>query len=453
MSPRRSLNVGHAARVAAITTILIAAVYVLAVGVLDLVLTRRLTAQVDARLANVLVPYPHASAASVISRARRQQRGQDPDDVPVLLWQVDQQGRVTSLTVGAPALPRQAWSPGGPATASLGSSNFRLESRPIGGGAWLVAGESLADSHRLRSDLLIFAAVVGPVMLLAIYLGAWAIGVSASAPVERTRRRQLEFAADASHELRTPLSVIEAEVGLALSASRPASYYRSSLERVSGESRRLRRIVEDLLWLARFDSEPPPPGEEPVDVAVIAAACSERFGPVAAGRQITLSVDVVSEPPALIKAPPEWVDRLAGVLVDNACRYTPRGGTVRVVVAARGGRVSLIVDDSGPGIPPAERDHLFDRFRRATDQPGGAGLGLAIADAVVRSTGGRWTIGASDLGGARMEVSWHRTAASDRPPLRRSRDRGLGDDARGMPSADEPVTTPDRRGVGPVMST
>ena len=98
------------------------------------------------------------------------------------------------------------------------------------------------------------------------------------------------------------------------------------------------------------------------------------------------------------------------MLTDNACRYACPGGSVRISVAPRGGRVSLVVEDSGPGIPAAQRDRLFDRFHRASEQPGGAGLGLAIADSIVRSTGGHWQVAASPLGGALFEVSWRRSA-------------------------------------------
>jgi len=80
--------------------------------------------------------------------------------------------------------------------------------------------------------------------------------------------------------------------------------------------------------------------------------------------------------------------------------------------------VRLVVDDSGPGIPEAERGRIFDRFQRATDQPGGAGLGLAIADAVVRATNGRWQVGTSPAGGASMAVAWPRVLA--RPASRRT---------------------------------
>ena len=118
-----------------------------------------------------------------------------------------------------------------------------------------------------------------------------------------------------------------------------------------------------------------------------------------------------------ITAPPEWVDRLAGVLVDNACRYAAAPGgahaarpAVRITAGCQGSRVSLTVEDTGPGIPEDERSRLFDRFYRATAEGGGTGLGLAIADAVARSTGGRWRVDDSPLGGARMQVTWHRSA-------------------------------------------
>jgi Histidine kinase-, DNA gyrase B-, and HSP90-like ATPase len=96
------------------------------------------------------------------------------------------------------------------------------------------------------------------------------------------------------------------------------------------------------------------------------------------------------------------------VLVDNACRYAGTGGTVRIGVAHRGARVVLTVEDSGPGIPAEMRSRLFDRFHRSTDQGGSAGLGLAIADSIVRSTDGQWRVSDSELGGALFEVSWRR---------------------------------------------
>ena len=183
--------------------------------------------------------------------------------------------------------------------------------------------------------------------------------------------------------------------------------------------------------LARFDSEPPSPGDELLDVALIAEGCADRFGAVARTRDVVITVVRHGGAPAWISAPPEWVDRLTGVLVDNACRYAGRGGGVRIVVTAQGAWVSLAVEDSGPGIPMDERPRLFDRFHRATDQGSGAGLGLAIADSVVRCTGGRWRIGDAPLGGARLEVSWHRAGVRDTGPRQRTQAEGTDHTVRG----------------------
>jgi signal transduction histidine kinase len=332
---------------------------------------------------------------------------------PILVWRLSSTGRMLAASPAAPPLPTGAWlTSGRPDTVQLGTGTFRLKARETSHG-WLVAGQSLASTAHIQTVLLTAEAVAAPVLLGMVFLGTLVIGLKASGPVEQARRRQLEFTADASHELRTPLSVIEAETGLALSAPRDAAQYQTALQRVSGESRRLRGIVDNLLWLARFDSEPANPANEPVDVFTIAEICADRFSAVAGSRGIDLSVHSDGEPQAWIIAPPEWVDRLTGVLVDNACRYAAAAASpapaVRIVVASQGNRVSLAVEDSGPGIPDDERARLFDRFYRAgAADGGGSGLGLAIADAVVRSTGGRWRVGDSPLGGASMQVTWNR---------------------------------------------
>jgi signal transduction histidine kinase len=384
------------------------------VGILDLVIFGRLASQADQHLARALeaaTPAPGLSAGGPAAGE------QNVDDPPILLWKVNATGRAAPLTPGAPPLPPRRWPTGRPVTASLGAGRFRLEARRQAHG-WLVAGQSLAGANRIRQTLLLAEAIAAPFILLASYLGSLAIGLHAAAPVERMRRRQLEFTADASHELRTPVSVIEAEAELALSSPRSAARYQASLGQVVHESARLHRIIEDLLWLARFDSEPPPPADEPVDLALLAARCGHRFQAIAEARGVRLSMRQDAAIPVLVKAPPEWLDRLLSVLVDNACRYTPAGGTITITAEAAGSQTRLAVEDDGPGIPEPERQRLFDRFHRATAQPGGAGLGLAIADAVVRSTAGRWLIASSASGGARMEVSWH---SAGRPEPHRSR--------------------------------
>jgi two-component system sensor histidine kinase CiaH len=404
--PGRRSHVRHALRVAAVATAVVAVAYAIAVGAFDLVVTGHLAAQADQRLEAALDEAVEALHRTPAGSLEPPPATIDPDDTPLTVWRVTATGRVLASQPTAPPLPRSWPRNGTLATAAVGHSVFWLRAVRAEGG-WLVAGESVASRSHVMVLLETVELIAAPIVLLGIFLASFLIGVQAAAPVEEARRRQLEFTADASHELRTPLSVIEAEVDLALSRPRDQGSYQDTLNRVRSESSRLRRIVEDLLWLGRLDARPSP-GAERVDLATIAEQAVERFAAVAHSRGLAIGFDRVGGADPLVVAPADWLDRLAGVLVDNACRYTPTGGQVLVRVETRGNRVGLVVDDSGPGIAPTDRDRLFDRFHRATDQPGGTGLGLAIGDAVVRSTSGQWEIGDSPLGGARLAVWWHR---------------------------------------------
>jgi signal transduction histidine kinase len=407
---RRGLSLppgsAHAARIALGASLLIGIVYAGCVTVLDRVVTARLVAAVDSRLQERLSDV-HVTGTRAVA-ARADDDDDDADEPPMYLWLVPPDRPVTRLSARAPHLPAASALAGRTTlTARLTLGVFRLDTQRSDG-VLLVAGQSLAEQNHIEAVLGVGEALAAPVLLLAAFIGSLVIGLRALAPVEQSRRRQLEFTADASHELRTPLSVISAETSIALVGQRQAADYRSALGRIQGESERLCRIVEDLLWLARFDSQPPPPGAEPLDLATIATGCADRFRGVASAQAIDIQVEGGGPGPAWISAPPEWIDRLAGVLVDNACRYAGPDGTVRIGVGQRAGRVTLTVEDSGPGVPARERDRLFDRFHRVTEQPGGSGLGLAIADSIARSTGGQWRIGDSPLGGALFSVSWRR---------------------------------------------
>ncbi|HLI52777.1 MAG TPA: HAMP domain-containing sensor histidine kinase [Acidimicrobiales bacterium] len=414
---RRRPELRHATRVAAAAAVVIAVLFSALSVTFDLVDGGHLLSTVDGRLRDRL-----AVAAIDQSNPTASERGDsDIDAAPIFLWRAGREGAPAPLELGAPRLPEGAWSPSGhPVTARLGHGSFRLLAVRTAGG-WLVAGQSLAESNHIEGVLAAVETIGGSIFVVAVFFGALAIGLKASRPIEEARRRQLEFTADASHELRTPLSVIEAEVSLALCS--PGDHaWRQTFERVREESGRLRRIVEDLLWLARFDSGPPIPREELVDLVTLAEGCAERFAALARSYRVELALRHEAPGPLCVRAAPEDLDRLLGVLVDNACRYAGEGGRVQLgVLGARGGRIALVVEDNGPGIPPGERHRLFDRFHRGTDIGSGAGLGLAIADSVVRATGGRWSVGDSPLGGARMEVSWHAVEMRDRGPVREDR--------------------------------
>ncbi len=393
----------HAVRVAAVATVIVMTGYVIAALILNLIVTNHLVGNTDTRLHDRLIDASHQTLT--LPGARTPGERTDVDDAPLFVWSIAPSGTVTALTPTAPPLPSRHWT-AGPVTVAVGSSTFRFDALRTPD-ALLVTGQSMAETSRVQSTLLVAELVFGVILAVAVFGGATVVGLRASAPSELVRRRQAEFTADASHELRTPISVIEAEVDLALDRPRDPAAYREVLERIARESTRLRRIVEDLLWLARADGEPAHADvAEIADVADVAESCVERFTALAATHRVALSVDRVGDGPFTVQAQPDLIDRLTGVLIDNGCKFAGEGGRVDVSVRDWGTRVDLRVDDSGPGIPEEQRDAVFDRFHRATDSVAGTGLGLAIADSVVRSTQGNWSLGVADLGGARLEISW-----------------------------------------------
>ena len=371
-----------AVKVAAVATAVLAVVYVAAVIVLNLLVGAHLTGQSDARLADRLSDVRRDPSQLTQPASGPGGRGEpddlDADSAPVYLWAVNAGGTVTAHSPGAPSLPASLFR--GILLASSGPRRACADGRPRPPGR-AVPAEDGPERQRLagrrpepgrrRSHPEPAAQdaelIAGPFVLAAMFLASLVVGLRALAPVEQSRRRQLEFTADASHELRTPLAVIRAEADVALAAPRDADGYR--------------------------DAPHPDPGREPAaapagrghalasPVRLPAAAPGRRAGrPGHTGPGLRGSVPQSSVPavtadtpdtPVLISAPPEWIDRLAGVLVDNACRYAGPGGQVRIGVLAQGSRVSLIVEDSGPGIPAAERSRLFDRFHRATEHGSG----------------------------------------------------------------------------------
>jgi signal transduction histidine kinase len=406
----------RALRVAIAATIVVATCYCAIIGAIVLCVSHSLLREANTHIAEQLTNAQLLTGSELASRASVLQ---DADDPPVYLWQLSASNIVTAASTGAPQLPADlvAHSSVLPHTASIDGRKFRLSSLRRHDGSQLIAAQSLLQEAHVRSVLLTSALALSPLLLLGVFVCAFTIGRAASKPVERMRVRQLEFTADASHELRTPLTVVEAEVGLALATDRTAHEYRDALDRVSGEIQRVRRIVEDMMWLCRFESRPPTPRAVIVDVTTVVRQCADRFVPVVQSRNLELTVNPTGLDLAEIAAAPEWIDRLVGVLLDNATRYANPGGRIDVTVSCTASHVALTVADDGPGIAVAERARLFDRFHRIDDTGSeGAGLGLAIADAIVCSTNGRWTVSDSDLGGAHMTVTWprHRSPALPR---------------------------------------
>ncbi|TMF39436.1 MAG: HAMP domain-containing histidine kinase [Chloroflexi bacterium] len=256
--------------------------------------------------------------------------------------------------------------------------------------------------------------VVVAVAFGAVYARRALVPIRESLASQRAAlRRQREFAADASHELRTPLTVIRSSVEH-LRRSRGAdgsATTTEALDDIDAEVGHLTALVEDLLLLARSDSGAIMLNRLPVDLGDVAADGAGALAKLADERGVRLGLD---PEPAMVKGDHARLRQLIVILVDNAVRHTPRGGSVRVQVRSDRQQAVLEVDDEGPGIQAEDMPRVFERFWRAPGAAaGGTGLGLAIAKSIVDLHDGRITVANRAEGGARFTV---RLPAIDGPP-------------------------------------
>jgi two-component system, OmpR family, heavy metal sensor histidine kinase CusS len=208
--------------------------------------------------------------------------------------------------------------------------------------------------------------------------------------LEAAFQRIARFTADASHELRTPLSLMRTTAELSLRKPDDARGMSEALQQILAEVERTSQLVENLLWVARTDSGDERLMRERIDLVESAQEACIQASPLANEKQIRLESRLPSQP-VLVKGDRQALRRLFLILIDNAVKYTPRGGHVQVVIEHRDGIAMGQVKDNGIGIPETEIPHIFERFYRVdksrSREQGGAGLGLAI---------GRWIVEAHD---------------------------------------------------------
>ncbi len=207
---------------------------------------------------------------------------------------------------------------------------------------------------------------------------------------------QQQFIANTAHQLRTPITGMQAQLDL-LVAEPAAKPIRDRLLTVQEGIRQLAHSANQLLTLARADPAANlTTKRQPLNLAALAAEVVAKFFDRALQSNIDLGAELQ---PATVLADASLLDDLFNNLVDNALKYTPPGGRVTVSVTEDMGRVALVVEDSGPGIPEAERQRVRERFYRLPNSPGhGSGLGLAIVDEIARLYGATLTISAGAQG-------------------------------------------------------
>jgi heavy metal sensor kinase len=313
----------------------------------------------------------------------------------------------------------------------------------------LQAAGSLEANDRELAELLAVLLLAGPLALAAALAGGYLLARQALAPVDRmvaaaeriTAARlderlevpnpddelgrlartlngmmaRLErsfdeirrFTADAAHELRTPLSVLQTAAEVALRHPRDPEHYRRVLEDMLEEVERLARLAEQLLFLCREDAGLVARADERLHLDDLARDVVEHLAVVAREKGQTLTLEARAACP--VQGDPEQLRRLLYNLVNNAIKFTPEGGSVAIACGPEDGHASVLVRDTGIGIPAEHLPHVFDRFyrvdpARARDL-GGTGLGLAISRAIVEAHGGRIRVTSTEGRGTTFHVA------------------------------------------------
>ncbi|HMZ82535.1 MAG TPA: ATP-binding protein [Acidobacteriota bacterium] len=301
---------------------------------------------------------------------------------------------------------------------------------------FITVGQELDGLIRLQNTVLQVVGVSIPIILVLLGSGGWLLVTQTLKPVDQLTRaaqrigegnlrelvqtpktgdelarlaetfnqmitrlnvafeRQRQFTADASHEFRTPLAIMRSELELALQRERPAEDYQQTLESLLEETRRLNKLVDDLLTLARSDSGELALESNPVDLGALCTEVTEAFMPLAELREQQLR-RTLPEGKAMVSGDQQWLRRLLLNLLDNALKYTPSGGQIELEVevipgdASHQSQIRVLICDTGPGIPQADRERIFDRFYRhchtGSNEQGGFGLGLSICRWIVQA--------------------------------------------------------------------
>lgn len=323
-----------------------------------------------------------------------------PTDVFVVVTDVEgdfvTNPRQVSLTgVDFEELSQHATNPSGTwSNIGSGSNEYRIASYPYTNGDVIHIGRSLkarnAQLNRLSMVMLI-GGVAG--LVLATVGGLWLAGRSL-VPIRRSFETQRRFVSDASHELRTPIAVVRANNELL--QRHPEELIGDNIDQVdaiAAESEHLTRLIEDLLMLARADEGRLALNPTEADLGELANEVTRDLGPVAAAKGLRLTSDVTALP---VECDRQRIRQVLVILLDNALKYTPAGGEVRVTARHNAHRAEVLVHDTGPGIPADQLPKIFDRFYQAdaarTHSAGGTGLGLAIARLIAEMHHGSLTV-------------------------------------------------------------
>lgn len=258
-----------------------------------------------------------------------------------------------------------------------------------GGSADPQVEQAILGSELTRARIVLIVINLAGWLLAALV--AYAVAGRTLRPIAAAVERQRQFTAHASHELRTPLTVIKGEIGVTLARPRESTEYRRILTLINEEVDQLEGTVSDLLSLARVGEDHISLRRERRPVAAAVEETVSLFRPRLDERHVRLDLEV----PSTLQANLDWerVTHLLRNLLDNAVRYTPPGGTIRISGRQRAADVEIEVFNSGATVDAEDLPHLFVPFYRGRRSgEGGAGLGLALCAWVAHAHGGSITL-------------------------------------------------------------
>lgn len=276
--------------------------------------------------------------------------------------------------------------------------------------AYLMVGRSFQDFDQYLSSVR-WSLLVGLLLSLALVTAAsWWLSALAMRPIYQSYHQIQQFTADAAHELRTPLAAIRATVESVLRlpnlSQRDAQ---ETLTVVNRQSQRLTTLVSDLLLLSRLDSKQRPLVKSVCCLQDLISDIVEEMAAFAIAEGVSLAIDVQVQMPVIVLADEEQLYRVVLNLVNNAVTYTPAGGQVILTLKRQQQQALILVSDNGIGIAREQQSKVFDRFYRVNEarvgQLGNSGLGLAIAQSIVRAHHGRLLIASEPGEGSTFTIA------------------------------------------------
>jgi heavy metal sensor kinase len=363
-----------------------------------------------------------------------------------MAWNRD--GTTSAETTNAPsALPKPVFAGQQPGQMIRTRASFRELAHRLPSGAVVLVGKSIAPMKTELEKLAVALALIGVGIVIVGLAGGWWLAARALRPIaaisgaaqeiaagDLSRRinsseteselghlatvlnstfarleaafaQQQQFTSDAAHELRTPVSVILTQIQSTLNRERDGAEYRETLEACQRAAQRMRRLIESLLELARFDAGQSPLKRMAFDLNAVAEESAELLLPLAQQRNMVIVRETQS---ARTAGDPERIGQLITNLLTNAVNHGNAGGEIWLKTKSNGNSVILSVSDNGPGIPEEHLPKIFDRFYRAdaarTSAQGRTGLGLAICKSIVQAHGGTIEARNRGEGGAEFVV-------------------------------------------------